>query len=156
MNIVFPRLAVAAVGCLFLAACDGSATAPEPEPAPNLTGIWVGTLTHASDPYTDEWRARLDLTEFDGTAEGYLVGEMRTSFQGAFLVMGVTGQVSGADVLLLDGTMRSDNPRPGFYWCEDRTFELEYRRVQGREQLVGEWSTPTPGCSGGRITLEKE
>lgn len=155
MRVPFRRCLPAVICCLLLSGCDSSTT--DPGPAPNLSGVWVGTLTHGTDPYTDEWNVRLEMEEPSATAPGYLVGEIRISYRSAYLVRGVSGEVDGRVLLLEDGSTRgSSTPGSGFYWCEDRTFDLEYRQVQGRDRLVGEWTTPTSGCSGGRITLDRQ
>lgn len=155
MKTMFRGIAAAVLGCALLTACDGSPTATEP--APDLTGIWVGTLTHSADGTTPVWQVRLDLTELDGNADGYLVGDLRTYFQNALLRVGVSGDVSTADVELTEGQLRESSGLPsGRYWCRERTFKLKYRRVDGRDRLAGRWTTPTSGCVGGEITLTRQ
>lgn len=156
MKTAFRTITAATLAFVLLAGCDESPTAPA-VPAPDLTGVWVGTLSHSSDPHSNVWQARLDLTHFHGNAEGYLVGELTTSSRGALLRMSVTGQVDVADVLIQDKEIReSRHPGGGFYWCEDREFDLEYREVQGRGRLQGRWTTSSPGCEGGSVTLERQ
>jgi len=149
-------ITAATLGFALLAGCAESPTAPAPA-VPDLTGIWVGTLSHSSDPFTKVWQTRLDLTEFHGNAEGYLVGELTTSYQGAFLRMGVTGQGDVAGVLIQDHQLRdSRHPDSDFEWCQDRAFDLRYREVQGRGRLEGRWTTSTPGCAGGTIVMDRQ
>lgn len=144
-----------AASVLVLSACDGSPSAPAP--APDLTGRWVGTLDHSADPYTTRWETTLDITEFDGNAAGYVVGDLVTAYRDVFLHTGVTGNVNGATLVVRDGDRRgSSTPRTGSFWCEDREFTLDYRVSGGREQLVGRWTTPTEGCSGGTVTLVRQ
>ena len=155
MRIPFRRFMPAVLCCILLSGCDDSTT--DPGPAPNLSGTWVGKLTHGTDGYTDEWNVRLEMEEPSANAPGYLVGEIRIFYGSAYLVRGVSGEVDGRILLLEDGSTRSSSPPVrGLYWCEDRAFDLEYRVVQGRDRLVGEWTTPTSGCSGGDITLERQ
>lgn len=118
--------------------------------------MWAGTFSNPADGWTRVWPAELDLNEFTGNADGHLVGELTIAYQGVFLRVGIIGDVSTARVALRDNGIRArKDPFAGWYWCENRVMDLQYRNVDGKDQLSGRWSSPTAGCVGGEVTLRR-
>lgn len=113
----------------------------------DLTGIWIGRMTHGTDAYTREWEITLTLKQ----NASRVTGTTRLDFREYFAVFALSGTYRGGTLTAAEGRLL-DQGAGSVHWCMGRTLQLE---PVSTDRLRGRWRSATPGCSDGVINVER-
>lgn len=113
----------------------------------DASGSWQGTMSHQTDGYTPVWQAVLTIHQ----AGERVTGTTRLQFDDRFAVFDWSGTLRRNILVVTESGIREQSRHPA-QWCMNRRMELT---LVSSDRLEGTWSSPSPGCSTGRIVLNR-
>ncbi|MFM0053731.1 hypothetical protein [Caballeronia grimmiae] len=127
-----------------------SASVPPSSQKCTVSGEWTGTLTQPGGPIVPDFTFSMHLMQSDNAVGG----NDRISTGSFFANMIVKGNVSGNKMSFTETSITSQLAPPPAGWCI-KSGTLTVATAGGKSTMTGNWTSTTPNCPPGSISLTK-